>query len=424
MTNFASTIGLGGDSNEHPSAREKGFWVLDWLRFVLAIYLVLFHTLRISYASLDGTWLDAALGLGNFATSVFFVLSGFLLTYAYVVTKKGQPLNRRKFFVARFSTLYPLHIVGLLLALVPALVTIYVRGGISVPVVPSGEPARMLGHSEFMLALLTNVAMLNAWNPFYLSINIPSWSLSALAFFYLVFPIVAPRIYGARSLKLLLVALGVLFLLPGLIADVLHRTDMFTDGLLHRNPVIRLPLFIAGIVLCVLFSRTDENRRAIVAPSLVVAATLVAGIYLQRQGTHFHLVRNGLYFPASIALVWLCVCVAPISAGKMRYWGTRLGAASLPLFFLHAPIYTLFVKTEKLLTALSASPAWSMASINAAMRDIQPSLALFPIYLMALVVLCVLVQERFVIPVQAMIRNRVAGQQPKDLVASKSVSVG
>lgn len=423
MTNPAPPIGLGRDANERVVSREKGYWVLDWLRFVLAIYLVLFHTLRISYEALDGTWLDAAMGLGNFATSVFFVLSGFLLTYAYVVTKNGQALDRRKFFIARFSTLYPLHIVGLVLALIPALVTIYVRGGISVPVVPSGLPVRMLGHSEFLLTLLTNVAMLNAWNPFYLSINIPSWSLSALAFFYLLFPVFAPRIYRLKAIKPLLVLLGVLFLLPGLIADVLHRTDMFTDGLLHRNPVIRLPLFVAGIALCVLFSRTDKDRRAIALPLAIVVATVIVGVYLQFHGTHFHLVRNGLYFPASIAMVWLCVCVPQIPAGKIRYWGTRLGAASLPLFFLHAPIYTLFVKGEKLLTAISASPTLQLGSINAMARDIQPSLAFYPLYLIVLVVLCVLVQERFVIPVQAMIRNRTSGPLPRETVASKSVPI-
>ncbi|MBB5504281.1 hypothetical protein [Paraburkholderia atlantica] len=40
--------------------------------------------------------------------------------------------------------------------------------------------------------------LLQAWNPFYLSFNISSWSLSTLFFFYLLFPALAPRLLSMR----------------------------------------------------------------------------------------------------------------------------------------------------------------------------------------------------------------------------------
>lgn len=419
---YMTENGSTGASKEPTRPRARNFWVLDWLRFLLAVYLVLFHTLRISYSSVDGTWIDAVLGMGNAATSIFFVLSGFLLTHAYVVSKNGHPLDRRKFFIARFSTLYPLHVVALLLAMGPVLVTIYTRGGVSVPVIPSGPPQRMLSHAEFMSSLLSTVALLNAWNPYYLSVNIPSWSLSALAFFYLVFPFVAPRVYRAKSPALLLIAMAILFTLPGLIADLLHRTDMFTYGLLHRNPVLRLPLFIAGIALCVLFSRSslDDSRSKTPIVVLVVVATLVVGALLQYQQVHWHIVKNGLYFPAALAVIWLCICAHPIEAGRLSRWGARLGAASLPLFFLHWPIFTLFSKLEKVVVAVISNSAWSISSV----RQIEPSLALYSLYLAILIVVCVLVQERFVLPVQARIRNYVNDRDARALVADERISAG
>lgn len=409
----------GHSAQKDTSAREKGFWALDWLRFVLAVYLVLFHTLRNNYPPLEHTWLDASLGLGNMATSVFFVLSGFLLTHAYVVVKNGRALNTRNFLVARLSTLYPLHIAGLLVALVPLLFMVYTRGGISVATEVSGPAVRMLGHGEFLLALASNVALLNAWNPFYLSFNIPSWSLSALAFYYVLFPIFAPKVYRMKSPAFGLVVLGILFLVPGAIADLLHRTDIVTDGLLHRNPVIRLPLFLAGMVLCVLFARSRKTGSSLQVAALVavVLATIAIGVDLQFREARLHMIRNGLYFPASLAIIWLCVLAAPTRHRALQYWGSRLGAASLPLFLLHGPLYSVFQKIEKLVTVVVTGSGNDFSSMLSAGRGLEQNVSIYPLYLILLVIICVMVQERFVAPLQIRIRNHLANNplQPATL---------
>lgn len=418
--------GLEDTPRQQLAPREKNFWALDWLRFVLAVYIVLFHTLNNKYAEIKGTWFEATLQLGNMATTVFFVLSGFLLTHAYVITKNGQELNRRKFLTARFSTLYPLHILGLLLALVPNIYAIYSQGGLTVPMDPSGTTTRMLGTPEVLLGLLSNILMLNAWNPYYLLINIPSWSLSALAFFYLAFPLFAPKVYRSKSPLLILLLAGILFALPGLIADLLQRNDLFTDGLLHRNPVIRLPLFVAGIALCVMFSRSQArgSRKQLIALGAVVVATVVVSTYLQFHEIRMHIIKNGVYLPAALALMWICACAKPISNGTVRYWGSRLGAASLPLFLLHVPLFSLYGKLEKLMLAVILSPAWNPSAIIATAREVEPPMALYPIPLILLVVACVVVQERFVLPVQARIRAGLARRTDKPAIVNDGISAG
>jgi peptidoglycan/LPS O-acetylase OafA/YrhL len=389
-----------------PAVKEKGFWALNWLRFVLAAYLVLFHTLRIYYPSIENSWVTSVLSLGNMATSVFFVLSGFLLTHAYVVMKNGRAINRRNFVIARFSTLYPLHIVGLLLALSPVAVTLFTRGGIPVVVDMMNVQTRMLGQWEVALALFMGFTLLNAWNPFYMVFNGPSWSLSALGFYYLLFPAAAAKIYRMKAPKIALVLLCILFMLPGAVADLLHRTDVFTVGLLHRNPIIRLPLFLAGIVLCVIFARGPKfaSTWQRISASVLIIATVLLATVLHHRGIDLHIIQNGLYFPASLAIIWLCISTKWLPHSKIRFWGDRLGAASLPLFLLHVPLFILFRKAEQVIQVW-ASTSGGFTSVLTAAREAEQTIFLFPLYLILLIAVCLVVQERFVTPLQKAIRN-------------------
>jgi len=403
--------GIVGGQHALVTPKEKGFWALNWLRFILAIYLVLFHTLRVHYPPIENTWFDHALGLGNMATSVFFVLSGFLLMHAYVVMKNGREINTRSFLVARFSTLYPLHVVGLLLAIGPVAVTLFARGGITVATDTTGEVMRVLEQWEVVLALFMSFTLLNAWNPLYMLFNGPSWSLSALGFYYLLFPLIALKIYRMKSPKIALVLLAIMFCLPGAIADLLHANSAFTAGLLHRNPIIRLPLFIAGMVLCVIFARSPAagSRRQRLVSAILVVATIALGMIALHQQYRLHIVRNGLFFPASLALIWLCACARPTLSGTLRYWGDRLGAASLPLFLLHIPLFALFRKAEQVIHVWP-SASGGFTSVLAMAREAEQSMIFYPLYLFLLVAVCVIVQERFVGRLQKTIRNRFAGR--------------
>ncbi|GGY58118.1 acyltransferase [Pseudoduganella albidiflava] len=399
--------GADGAGHVAPPAKDKGFWALNWLRFLLAMYLVLFHTLRFNYAPVADNWLAASLGLGNMATSVFFVLSGFLLTHAYVVKKNGRDINKRNFLIARFSTLYPLHLACLVLAIVAVGGKLFAYGGIPVYVDNSATATRFLEQWEVGVALLMSITLTNAWNPLYLVFNGPSWSLSALGFYYLLFPAVALRIYRMKSLKTALVVLAVLFLLPGLFADLMHRSDALTTGVLHRNPIVRLPLFIAGIVLCVMFTRKTPGSspaQTFMLGSLVVATTVLATV-LRYHDSRLHIIENGLYLPASVAIIWLCADMKPTLHDKVRYWGDRLGAVSLPVFLLHLPLFSVFRKIEQVILVWPSSNG-SLSTALATASHVKQSLFFYPVYLILLVTACVLVQEHFVTRVQKAIRNR------------------
>jgi peptidoglycan/LPS O-acetylase OafA/YrhL len=221
----------------------------------------------------------------------------------------------------------------------------------------------------------------------------------------------APKLYRIKSPALGLVVLGVFFCLPGIVADLLHRTDLFTDGLLHHNPLIRLPLFLSGMVLCMLFARAPKLKPQPLQLALlgvIVVVTVLGAVYLRIKGLQdYHFIKNGMYLPAALALVWLCASVPQSVGSKVKYWGARLGGASLPMFFLHVPLFQLFSKVEKLAAGYinATTSTTSLSSVIAAGQDVQQALIVYPLYLAPLVITCVVLQERFVVPMQARIRQ-------------------
>ena len=93
---------------------KEHFIGLEWLRFLLGVYVVVFHTLHNYPSEEKPSWLVDLTGVGFFATSSFFVLSGFLLAHVYC--RQGQLREpARSFWSRRFANLYPLHLFSLAL---------------------------------------------------------------------------------------------------------------------------------------------------------------------------------------------------------------------------------------------------------------------------------------------------------------------
>lgn len=411
---------------------RKEFWALNWLRFGLSIYIVLFHTLKEFYPSVySNKWIYASLNLGNMATSVFFVLSGFLLTHVYITGKSDIALDKRKFWVSRFATLYPLHILTLLFALPAFLFMFHIHGAINVPIQPIGGETRPLAMWEIWLNVLMNITLTQAWNPLYLLLNGPSWSLSALFFFYAVFPFIAPRMNTLQRPAVMLFFLGIVFALPGIVAQLWFGSSVFIDGLLHRNPLIRLPLFLAGIVLAVINRRLRDENGVTVSPvpqwllTVVILATVIAATYFQsmHRGENLHVVRNGLYYPAAIAIVW-SLALPGATTNWNRKWSARLGKTALPIFLLHAPLYDIFERIERFsrafITGIDTGAGFNSIVLMA--RTLDHKITLFPLYIFMVVYLASICQEKFIEPIQSYLKKKLisgkAKEGKKDLIAA------
>ncbi len=190
--------------------------------------------------------LNLALGV-----SFFFVLSGFVLGYAY----HDRPCRKRDFYWARITRIWPA--TAFSLVLVPLLLP----QGLYLPM----GSASWSSLGSFLLCLL----MLQALVPVpavYFAFNAVAWSISTEFCFYLAFPWLRAGVW--RNLALTLVLVGVLglgmaalsagLMLPGFGQDTLTKPGW--HGLIYIHPLARIQEFLLGLVAARLFLSRGAQR--------------------------------------------------------------------------------------------------------------------------------------------------------------------
>ncbi|EPC02553.1 acyltransferase [Litchfieldella anticariensis FP35 = DSM 16096] len=405
------------------TAKKERFVGLEWLRFALGLYIVIFHTLH-AYPSIR-SWSHYVTDIGFFSTSSFFVLSGFLLAHVYLDESRQLREPARSFWIKRFANLYPIHIGAMVLAIVVTSMVGFLAltpedAGMSMRFVlydvnndlrlTDPESLRhTMGNTELVVNLGLNLTLLHAWNPFYLTFNPPSWSISALMFFYLTFPWLAPWLFRVKHAGRALVLTNLLYLVPPLVVIALTDYGMPETGILHRNPLVRLPEFAAGILLCVWYTRYRAAQGYLsgwqqVGIAVFIATSIVTAVWLLGLGhTSYYLLHNGLLLPAQLGLILLATQWRTPQSSHVRRLAARLGGASLPMFALHVPLFVIFTRTEQI---LSGDPMLCFSDLRGcldAAGDI--SLALYPLFLLVTVVFCVMFQERFVLRVRSILER-------------------
>ena len=340
-------------------SRRPRLAALSGIRIVAAMHIYLFHLKQAHDAGLltfrafgllpaPLAWL---LARGCVSTGFFFVLSGFLLAYAYL-DADGQPkVADRAFWKGRFRRLYPLYFVSLLLLLpAPALL----------PITPKHlSPAETLG------GVATSLTLTQAWfPPFALFWNAPAWALSAFAAFYAVFPAFARGMSGLGPKGLLRLAMGLAFasLLPMAAymlidpqGDARTATAITLGGfwlnLLRFNPLSWLPQFLAGVALGRLFAMGIDSGRIVLAdrpswrPSIGdAAAILVLGLLMFARAIPYVAIRHGLFTPLYLVILWDLGLgrgvLAKVASGRVL---GRLSEASFGLFALQMPVGVWFM---------------------------------------------------------------------------------
>jgi peptidoglycan/LPS O-acetylase OafA/YrhL len=127
---------------------------------------------------------------------LFFIMSGFIMLHVYSkdFQQRIQGETLKKFFIARFARVYPLHLFSLLLLVV------IVRW-----LTDWGNPPIIL---EQPSDILPNILLLHSFGVTNIySWNIPSWSISAEFGAYLLFPFIALFINKKRALSIILLLL-------------------------------------------------------------------------------------------------------------------------------------------------------------------------------------------------------------------------
>ena len=157
-----------------PAASKMRGGALDALRFVAALFVVVFHfgdTAPISLQSMHGF-----LGRGYLATDFFLILSGFVLAKAYGAGVASGKVSLGRFWLKRFARCYPTHLITLAILVVMVLTA----GALGMQATNAGR---------FDLAgLPAQIFLLHAFGLGGGHWNIPSWTISTLLICYAFFP--------------------------------------------------------------------------------------------------------------------------------------------------------------------------------------------------------------------------------------------
>jgi len=333
-----------------PVRTKSHYVILDGLRGVASLMVVVFHLFE---AYSGGVPQKQIINHGYLAVDFFFLLSGFVIAYAYDDRWEGG-MSQWDFWKRRLVRLQPMIIIGGLVgaallglqhwSLFPKLATattwqvigVLLLGFVMIPLRPSAE--------------------IRGWGEIY-PLNGPQWSL-----FY---EYIANFLYAVGLRKLSnrwlggLVALSAIALIWLLVrgprGDVIGGWALDANGVQIGLTRVMFPFF-AGVLLMRLGKRIKVSHGFWVCSLLLVAA-----FSLPRFGGTERLWLNGLYEAACIILLF--PLIVAIGAGEKDASGPSLriarffGDLSYPLYITHYPliyIYTGWVIDRKIPAAQGA----------------------------------------------------------------------
>jgi peptidoglycan/LPS O-acetylase OafA/YrhL len=174
---------------------------LNGVRFIAALLVIVDHTeLFKSYLGIPTLWENSySAYLGAFGVSIFFVLSGFLITYLLLEEQTEGPIRVKHFYLRRILRIWPLYYLIVILGffIVPHI------DFLQVPTY-SAEMGDYLGRFLLFAGLAANVAFV--YFPTVAFANI-LWSVAVEEQFYLFWPHVVKikqKLLGVMGLLLLL----------------------------------------------------------------------------------------------------------------------------------------------------------------------------------------------------------------------------
>ncbi|WP_189071121.1 acyltransferase family protein [Deinococcus radiotolerans] len=295
---------------------------LTGVRFLAAILVVLFHFTPPVQERMPVV-LQNLLSNGFVGVSFFFVLSGFILTYSYA-TPSGMRGSDRTFWWARFARIYPLY----LLALAMKFPVYFVKGEYS-------------SYLDAAIDFLSSVFLVQAWIPTSVGgINPPGWSLSAEAFFYLLFPFILPIIQRTKiNFTSIIFALWLASFLP---VYLLHSNGIISDETAYYLPLFHLPQFVIGVLFGWVMVSSPTGHFATISKKISSIIALGILIILAFTRMPMSTLNNGILAPL-FGILFIGLAQGMSRASWLGSSGmVLLGQASFGIYILQMPVGSWF----------------------------------------------------------------------------------
>ncbi|MBE6187168.1 MAG: acyltransferase [Rikenellaceae bacterium] len=320
--------------------------LLDGLRGVAAILVLIYHIFEgFAFAEStngEGSGLITTLNHGHIAVDFFFILSGFVISYAY--DDRWGKMSLGGFFKRRLIRLHPMLIMGAVVGMISFMLTGCQQW--------SGEVTPI---SWVMIALLLTIFMVPALpglpyevrgNGEMFPLNGPMWSL----FFEYIGNILYALVIRRLSTKLLAVLTAILGVLHAwiFVGDLSGYDSVgigwTIDTINFWGGLVRMLFpFSMGMLLARTFKPREVKGAFWICSAMLI--TVFAVPYIAKSGA---ISLNSLYEVVCIAvifpfIVWLGAC----GKGGDNYTGrinNFLGELSYPLYIVHYPIMYIFYK--------------------------------------------------------------------------------
>lgn len=316
------------------------FEALDSLRGICALLVALFHLKSSGFIGQTGFIRNAWLFV-----DFFFVLSGFVIAASY-----GERLRNGysvgKFMLLRLGRVYPLHLF--MLGVFAAFETVKLLLG------PTGLSQKVPWQSPNSPGeLVQSLAMVHIFGiEDHLVWNVPSWSIAAEAWTYLVMAVLL-ALTGARS-RLIIPAIPVigLVLLLALGAPYLDRT--------HSFALVRcLAGFALGMMAFDLHGRIAARRtgQGGTAAELAILAAVVAFVSLVDAANPANLLAPLLFM---VAVLVFALEAGTVSRWLMRPFALLLGALSYSIYMIHTFIEARAIDVALVLAGKTGLPLASI----------------------------------------------------------------
>ena len=318
----------------HFSDTKNHYAILDGLRGVAAIIVVMFHILE---TFTNGDHSKQIINHGYLAVDFFFVLSGFVIGYAY--DDRWGKMTLGGFFKRRLIRLHPMIIMGMIIGAV----AFYFQDSSFFPEI-AGTPfwkmilVMLIG---FTLIPVGSSLDIRGWQEMH-PLNGPAWSL--------FFEYVANILYALFIRKFSNKVLALLAFVAG--AALIHLAVTSPNGDViggwslepqqFRIGLTRLLYpFLAGLLLSRI-AKPGQIKNAFLWSSLL----LITILCIPRIGGT-QLWQNGLFDSLSIILIFPVIVYIGASGQIKGQFTTKLntflGDISYPIYIIHYPIIYLYM---------------------------------------------------------------------------------
>jgi peptidoglycan/LPS O-acetylase OafA/YrhL len=333
---------------------SRSYVTLDGLRGIAALAIVVLHC---HFYTGDFSWSSAAL-----AVDLFFVLSGFVLAYAYEARFRSS-MTAVEFIKARLIRLYPLYLIGTLLGIVQALALMRL-----------GATEVGWTWSRFWTSLPFSLVMLPAPDKTLFPFNGVMWSI----FFELLINIVWALVW--RPLRSTRTLIAVIAVSGAGLATSVYAWGTLTDlGLAWSTFVGGFFRVSYSFFLGVLLFRFHKQLPLPKIPPILLLAALPCVLFLP--------LPPALQLLAALFIMpWFVLLGSRVEpAGRLHVACAALGAASYASYAVHKRVYEMSYGGLRFVLGID-------------MRPFAPWIGI--LFIAALIVACLILNRYFDEPVR------------------------